>query len=92
LLTAPQLREPYSYSELSASPPEGTESVDSSTAGLYSVDTPNYAASAASGGYEISSTGGAASIDLLDYMNARLSDAYHNPLPMDVSLARQAQM
>lgn len=85
-----QLRMPSTYSELSASPPEGTESVSSSGAGLYSVDTSSYAASIASSDYDSSSTG-VSSVDLLDYMNSRLSDTY-DPIPMDKNMVRQAQM
>lgn len=74
------------YSQYSASPPERPESVSTSGAGLYSSASSQYASSE----YE-SSTGGATSVDLLDYMNDRLSQT-HNPLPMDKSLAKQAQM
>ncbi|OQO01821.1 hypothetical protein B0A48_12294 [Cryoendolithus antarcticus] len=74
------------YSHLSASPPERPESVSTSGAGLYSSASSNYAGSE----YD-SSTAGATSVDLLDYMNDRLSQAY-NPVPLDKGLVRQAQM
>lgn len=74
------------YSQYSASPPERPESVSTSGGGLYSSASSQYASSE----YE-SSTGGATSVDLLDYMNDRLSQAY-NPMPMDKSMAKQAQM
>ncbi|KXT09777.1 hypothetical protein AC579_6157 [Pseudocercospora musae] len=73
------------YSQLSASPPERPESVSSTGAGLYS------SASSAYGGSDYESSSGATSVDLLDYMNDRLSQAY-NPIPLDKNLARQAQM
>lgn len=73
------------YSQLSASPPERPESVSSSGAGLYSAASSQY------GGSEYDSSSGATSVDLLDYMNDRLSQAY-NPIPLDKTLARQAQM
>jgi biogenesis of lysosome-related organelles complex 1 subunit KXD1 len=74
------------FSQLSASPPERPESVSSSGVGLYSAASSSYAGSE----YDSSSTG-ATSVDLLDYMNDRLSQAY-NPLPADHSLQKQAQM
>lgn len=73
------------YSQLSASPPERPESVSSSGAGLYSAASSQYA------GSEYDSSSGATSVDLLDYMNDRLSQAY-NPIPLDKNLARQTQM
>ncbi|TKA83685.1 hypothetical protein B0A55_00310 [Friedmanniomyces simplex] len=72
--------------QLSASPPERPESVSTSGAGLYSAASSSYAGSE----YDVS-TSGATSVDLLDYMNDRLSQAY-NPIPMDHSLAKQAQV
>lgn len=75
------------YSQLSASPPERPESISTSSgAGLYSSASSNYAGSE----YD-SSTTGATSVDLLDYMNDRLSQAY-NPIPLDQNLVKQAQM
>ncbi|KAK5115577.1 hypothetical protein LTR62_001236 [Meristemomyces frigidus] len=74
------------YSHLSASPPERPESVSTSGAGLYSAASSSYAGSE----YE-SSTTAATSLDLLDYMNNRLSQAY-NPIPLDQSLVKQAQI
>lgn len=73
------------YSQLSASPPERPESVSSSGAGLYSSASSQY------GGSDYDSSSGATSVDLLDYMNDRLSQAY-NPIPLDKNLAKQAQM
>lgn len=73
------------YSQLSASPPERPESVSSSGAGLYSSPSSNYA------GSEYESSSGAQSVDLLDYMSDRLSQAY-SPVPLDKNMARQAQM
>jgi hypothetical protein len=57
------------------------------------VKSRDYAASLAGSDYEShsSSSNGAASVDLLDYMNSRLSDAY-DPLPMDRQLVKQAQL
>jgi biogenesis of lysosome-related organelles complex 1 subunit KXD1 len=80
-------RNSSAYSQLSVSPPERAESVSTSSgAGLYSAASSSYAGSE----YD-SSTNGATSVDLLDYMNDRLAQAY-NPIPMDHSLAKQAQM
>ncbi|KAK3671817.1 hypothetical protein LTR78_008362 [Recurvomyces mirabilis] len=85
-LTPRHTRNSSAYSQLSASPPERPESVSTSGAGLYSAASSSYAGSE----YETSTTG-ATSVDLLDYMNDRLSQAY-NPLPMDQNLVKQAQM
>ncbi|KAK4548819.1 hypothetical protein LTR36_008592 [Oleoguttula mirabilis] len=79
-------RNSSAYSQLSASPPERPESVSTSGAGLYSAASSSYAGSE----YEASTTG-ATSVDLLDYMNDRLSQAY-NPIPLDRSMVKQAQM
>ncbi|KAK0946946.1 hypothetical protein LTR29_001528 [Friedmanniomyces endolithicus] len=84
--TPRHVRNSSAYSQLSASPPERPESVSTSGAGLYSAASSSYAGSE----YEVS-TNGATSVDLLDYMNDRLSQAY-NPIPMDHSLAKQTQM
>ncbi|EMF13038.1 uncharacterized protein SEPMUDRAFT_149539 [Sphaerulina musiva SO2202] len=78
-------RSSSAYSQLSASPPERAESVSSSGAGLYS------SASSAYGGSDYDSSNGATSVDLLDYMTDRLSQAY-NPIPLDKNLVKQAQM
>ena len=75
------------YSQLSASPPERPESVSTSGAGLYSSASSQYASSE----YDSSTGGGLTSVDLLDYMNDRLSQAY-NPLPLEQTMASQAQM
>jgi hypothetical protein len=74
------------YSNYSVSPPERPESVSTSGAGLYSSASSQYAGSE----YD-SSSGGATSVDLLDYMNDRLSQAY-NPIPLDRNVAKQSQM
>jgi len=77
-------------SRISASPPEAAESVTTGS-GVTSYDpsaaSSSYAGSASE--YDSSSTG-ASSIDLLDYMNDRLAGSY-NPMPLDRSLAQQAQ-
>lgn len=75
------------YSQYSVSPPERPESVSTSSGGgVYSSASSQY------GGSEYDSTSsGATSVDLLDYMNDRLSQTY-NPIPLDKNLARQAQM
>ncbi|KAF2147469.1 uncharacterized protein K452DRAFT_323550 [Aplosporella prunicola CBS 121167] len=74
---------------LSVSPPEAADSV---TTGGPSYDpsatSSSYAGSTSD--YEASSGPGAASIDLLDYMGDRLNGAF-DPLPLDRSLAKQAQ-
>lgn len=84
--TSPYGRQISSYGHYSASPPERPASISSSSgAGLYSSASSQYASS------EYDSSAGATSVDLLDYMNDRLAQAY-NPVPQDRSMARQAQM
>ena len=73
-------------SRLSTSPPEAPESIATTGVGLYSSASSQYASSE----YETSS-GGATSVDLLDYMDNRLSHTY-DPTPLDRNLAKQAQM
>lgn len=77
------------YSRMSVSPPEAPES---STASGPSYDpSGSYAASYAGSASEYdTSTGSASSIDLMDYMSDRLQSSY-NPMPLDRSLATQAQ-
>lgn len=78
------------YDRMAGSPPEATASVTSGS-GVTSYDpsasSSSYAGSASD--YDASSNG-AASVDLLDYMNDRVASAY-NPMPLDRSLAQQAQ-
>lgn len=78
------------YSRVSVSPPEAPESTTTGS-GVTSYDpsaaSSSYAGSASE--YDPSSNG-AASIDLLDYMNDRLAGSY-NPMPLDRSLAQQSQ-
>lgn len=77
------------YGRMSVSPPEAPESVTSSGPSYDpSATSGSYAASASD--YDPSSNGSATSIDLLEYMNDRLSGAV-DPLPLDRSLAKQTQ-
>ena len=80
------------YGRISASPPEAPESVTTSGVPSYvpSTTSSSYAGSASD--YDTSSSGGAptANVDMLDYMNDRLSGAF-DPTPLDRGLAKQAQ-
>ena len=67
------------------SPPQPGSSVASSA--VPSLTSGSYASSATG---DDSSTGGAPGVDLVELLNDRLSNAV-NPLPVDRSLARQAQ-
>lgn len=82
-------QQPYGYGRLSVSPPERPDSVTTSGVPSYepSGTGSSYAASASD--YE-SSAGSAGSVDLLDYMSDRLNGAF-DPIPLDRSLATQAQ-
>jgi hypothetical protein len=78
----------HTYGHVSASPPEAPDSVTTSGVASYepSAASSNYAGSASD--YE--STSGATSVDLLDYMGNRLNGSF-DPMPLDRSLAKQAQ-
>jgi exonuclease VII small subunit len=78
----------HGYGRISVSPPEAPDSVTTSGVPSYEVSatSSNYAGSAS----EYESTSGAASVDLLDYMGNRLQGSF-DPLPLDRSLAKQAQ-
>jgi hypothetical protein len=78
----------HGYERISVSPPEAPDSVTTSGVPSYEVsaNSSNYAGSAS----EYDSTSGAASVDLLDYMGNRLHGSF-DPLPLDRSLAKQAQ-
>ncbi|MCJ1297773.1 hypothetical protein MMC08_000561 [Hypocenomyce scalaris] len=75
-----------SYSRISMSPPEAGSSVN--TSAVPSLTSSTYGGSAA-GDYD-SSNGGSSGVDLVEMLNDRLSNAV-DPLPLDRSLARQAQ-
>lgn len=77
-----------SYGRVSGSPPEAADSVTTSGVPSYepSATSSNYAGSASD--YE--SNSGTASVDLLDYMGNRLNGSF-DPIPLDRSLAKQAQ-
>ena len=78
----------HGYGRVSGSPPEAPDSVTTSGVPSYepSATSSNYAGSASD--YE--STSGAASVDLLDYMGSRVNGSF-DPMPLDRSLAKQAQ-
>lgn len=78
----------HGYGRVSGSPPEAPNSVTTSGVPSYepSSTSSNYAGSASD--YE--STSGAASVDLLDYMGRRVNGSF-DPMPLDRSLAKQAQ-
>lgn len=81
------------YSQYSVSPPEYDDSA-SSTSGVPSYSHAGY--SATSGGYMGSSngdydtTGSASGVDFQEYMQDRFSNSF-NPIPLDRSMAVQAQ-
>lgn len=81
----------HHHGRLGVSPPEPADSV--TTGGPTSYDptatgSSSYAGSASE--YEMNGRDGAASVDLLDYMGDRLNGAF-DPMPLDRSLAKQAQ-
>ena len=83
---------PYNVSyqrPIAGSPPEIAESVATSGGPTFdpSATSSSYAGSASE--YE-SSAGSATSVDLMDYMQDRLQGSF-NPMPLDRSLAKQAQ-
>ena len=82
----PSPMHPAPYSRVAVSPPQGGSSVN--TSAVPSLTSGSYAGST-TGDSDVSN-GGASGIDLVEMMNDRLSNAV-NPLPLDRSLARQAQ-
>lgn len=78
----------HSYGRVAASPPEAPDSITTSGVPSYepSASSSHYAGSAS----EYESTSGAASVDLLEYMGNRLNGSF-DPMPLDRSLAKQAQ-
>lgn len=83
---APQSK--YSYS---VSPPDAPESTISAPSGYSATTASSYAGSSA-GDYETgsSSSGSAAGVDMQEYMTSRFEGAF-DPLPLDRTLAKQAQ-
>lgn len=81
----PPARTPI-YSRVSMSPPEASSSVN--TSAVPSLTSSTYGGSAASD-YD-SSHGGSSGVDLIEMLNDRLSNAV-DPIPLDRSLAKQAQ-
>ena len=74
------------YKHISLSPPEAGSSVN--TSAVPSLTSGSYSGSS-SGDHE-SSNGGSAGVDLMELMHDRLGNAI-NPMPLDRSLAKQAQ-
>lgn len=72
---------------MSSSPPEIS---DSGTSGGPSYDPSATASSYAASASDYEASNSTASVDLLEFMHNRLQDSY-NPMPMDRSLAQQAQ-
>ena len=81
------------YSQYSMSPPEGDDSI-SSTSGVPSYGNSGY--SATSAGYlngssaEYESSASASGVDFQEYMQDRFANSF-NPIPLDRSMAVQAQ-
>lgn len=75
------------HSRMSSSPPEIS---DSGTSGGPSYDPSATASSYAASASDYEASNSTASVDLLEFMHNRLQDSY-NPMPMDRSLAQQAQ-
>ena len=81
------------YSQYSISPPECDDSI-SSASGVPSYSNSGYSATTASyigsssGDYD--STGSASGVDFQEYMQERFANSF-NPIPLDRSMAVQAQ-
>ncbi|KAL8969805.1 MAG: hypothetical protein Q9183_001819, partial [Haloplaca sp. 2 TL-2023] len=82
----PQSAHPAPYNRIATSPPQASSSRTSSA--VPSLTSGSYAGSTA--GDSDSSNGITSGIDLVELMNDRLGNAV-DPLPLDRSLARQAQ-
>lgn len=82
----------YTYSQYSVSPPECDDSV-SSASGIPSYSNGGYSATSSSyaGGYgDYESTGSASGVDFQEYMQDRFTNSF-DPIPLDRSMAMQAQ-
>jgi hypothetical protein len=79
------------YSQYSASPPECDDSI-SSMSGVpsygYSGTSASYIGASSHHGYD--TTGSASGVDFQEYMQDRFSNSF-NPIPLDRSMAVQAQ-
>jgi hypothetical protein len=78
----------HGYGRVSVSPPEAPDSVTTSGVASYepSATSSSYAGSASDYDSSASTTG----VDLMEYMGDRLQGQF-NPMPLDRSLAKQAQ-
>lgn len=70
------------------SPPESAASV---TSGAVYSSASNYSGNSSYAGSECDSRGSAGSVDLQEYVSDRFSQMSFDPLPLDRSLAKQAQ-
>lgn len=81
------------YSQYSASPPECDDTL-SSASGVASFSNSGYSATSAgyvgSSSADYDSNGSASGVDFQDYMQERFSNSF-NPIPLDRSMAVQAQ-
>jgi biogenesis of lysosome-related organelles complex 1 subunit KXD1 len=84
---SPHYYQPTTRGAYAVSPPEAADSVTSGSGIGYSATSSSYAGSA-SGEYD--STSSANGVDLHEYMQDRFATAF-DPLPLDRSLATQAQ-
>jgi hypothetical protein len=78
----------HGYGRVSVSPPEPADSVTTSGVASYepSATSSSYAGSAS----DYDSSASTAGVDLMEYMGDRLHGAF-DPMPLDRSLAKQAQ-
>ncbi|OCK79398.1 hypothetical protein K432DRAFT_405628 [Lepidopterella palustris CBS 459.81] len=76
------------YSRVSVSPPEAPESV--TTSGVTSYEPSATSSSYAGSASEYESSGATSGVDLIEYMGDRLHGTF-DPMPLDRSLAKQAQ-
>jgi hypothetical protein len=78
----------YDYSNISSSPPEGTD-VSSVSGPSFDPSATNASYAASASDYEAANNA-ISSVDLLEFMNDRLQGSY-NPIEMDRSLVQQVQ-
>lgn len=81
---------PPHYGRMSVSPPEEVTGATSSGLSSTVPSLTNSSAGSTAGDYDSSSSGGGSGIDLMDLLNDRLTNSF-DPLPLDRSLATQAQ-
>ncbi|KAI9852919.1 MAG: hypothetical protein M1838_003713 [Thelocarpon superellum] len=91
---SPATAQNHTYRNTSVSPPEASDHSTTASSGVpsfgNSATSSSYAGSASASEYDSASSSGGSSIDLMELLSDRLTGSF-DPLPLDRSLATQAQ-